>query len=537
MAPQSPLGIPQKRPTWAQTGLKFLGNLGGSLLLATIAASGLVLGGRAMGLMEGLELALYDQMTRTQRELPPDDRLLIVGIDETDIQRRQEWPIADETLAELLEIVLASDPRAVGLDIFRDIPFGKGQAALINQIQTDERVVSVCRLNSVAVPGVPPPPNIPETQVGFSDLVIDRGGTLRRTLLLAEPLKEASADATTPIHLCSDPEAQLFSLSLQLTLRYLAAEGIEPEITPDQTIKLKDTLLTRLPGNFGGYHSVESDGYQLLLGFRSARNAVNQVSLTEMLSGSVSPDLIRDRIVLIGATTPEAKDNFYTPYSVAQNDSQKMPGVIVHAQAVSYLLSTVLDGRPILWSWSTLGEGGWIVVWSIGGALLAGYIRQPIAFILGNSILLAGLYGLCYLLFVHGGWIPVVPAALGLVIASGGVLLLDRFNSSDYGKAVYQQVKSLLRLDIEIDAARLDEQVSEITETDYFTTLQQQARELRRQRHTSDRQHSLETPQDDPIEEDTFSSPAESSPKTEPNFGDFKQRQHPESPNPEDAQR
>ncbi|MEM6522088.1 MAG: CHASE2 domain-containing protein, partial [Cyanobacteria bacterium P01_C01_bin.70] len=126
---------PQRPPTW-------LNQLGQPPLLATLVASAVVLGIRALGALQGLELGAYDQMMRQRSPLPPDDRILVVGIDEADIQSRQEWPIADDTVAELLSTLVVAEPRAIGLDLFRDVPIGEGRTALLNQLQNNELILS-----------------------------------------------------------------------------------------------------------------------------------------------------------------------------------------------------------------------------------------------------------------------------------------------------------------------------------------------------------------------------------------------------------
>jgi len=507
-SPQSPPAV-----SWVR-------QLGQPPVLSTLAASVLILGLRAVGALQGLELGVYDQMMRLRPTPPPDDRILVVGIDESDIQSRQEWPIEDNTISELLTILVAAEPRAIGLDMFRDLPIGDGRAALLEQIQGSDRIIPVCKISSPDNPGVPPPTDTPETQVGFSDLVVDPGGILRRSLLIAAPPADSEVVGT---HLCNDPEAQLFSLGLQLALRYLAEEGINPELTAQQELRLGQTVLPRLQPNLGGYRNVDAQGYQIMLNYRAPREAVPQVSLTEVLAGEVDPAQIRDRIVLIGATTPEAKDEFYTPFSGGLRDSQKMSGVIVHAQSVSQLLSAVLDDRPLLWSWPTWGEAVWIVLWGLSGALFAWYIRRPLTYAVVALVLLGGLYGLCYALFLQGGWIPLVPPALALGLASGGVVLLDRFNKSDYGQAVYKQMKSLLRLEIEIDKTKVGEQVAEITDTDYFSKLQAQAKELRERRQNQATRPATEDATSTP----SPTSPADSAPSSDSTpdyFEDLKQK-------------
>ncbi|MEL7316393.1 MAG: CHASE2 domain-containing protein, partial [Cyanobacteria bacterium J06559_3] len=367
----------QQLAPWAQKCLNWVGRLGHPVVISAIATSAIVLGARAIGGLQGLELGVYDQMMRLRPAQEPDDRILVVGIDETDVQTRGEWPIEDQTLAELLQTLLAAEPRVIGLDFFRDVPIGEGQADLLNAIQSSDRVVPVCRISGTDNPGIPPPPGTPEAQVGFADLVIDPGGILRRTMLFTQPPETAPG---TDVHLCNNPDAQLPSLSFQLALRYLASEAINLDFTPTQEFQLQDVVLERLNPEIGGYHNVDAGGYQLLLNFRAARNAVPQVSLREVLSDQVTAEQIRDRVILIGATTPEAKDDFYTPYSGGARDSQKMPGVVVHAQSVSQILSAVLDNRPLLWTWAPLGEGVWVILWGLGGALFAWYVRRPATF-------------------------------------------------------------------------------------------------------------------------------------------------------------
>jgi len=458
--------------------------MGRSVLLPSLVITALLLGVGRVGALQGMNLAAYDHLIRLRPDEGEDDRLLIVGITEADIQKRQEWPISDRTLAQLLEKLEAQQPRAVGLDVIRDVPIEPGRAELLNQLQQSDRLITVCKVSASNDPGFSPPPGVKPESVGFSDLVIDPGGTLRRSLLVAvPPLPESGVPFES--HLCSQPTTPdnqpntLLSFGFQLALTYLAEEGIQPELTEADELKLGSTLLPRLQPTTGGYQNADASGYQIMLDYRSANRVALQVSLTDVLTDRVKPELIRDRIILIGYTTPQAKDEFYTPYSAGATDSQKMPGVVVHAQSVSQILSAVLEGRPLLWSWSNAQEGIWIFGWAVVGGAVAWYVRHPLKF--GGAIAIAGgiIYGTCFLLFLRGGWIPLVPGAIALNAAAAAVILVDRFNRSTYGQTVYRQVKSFLKLDIEIDQEKLEKQVAEITESDYFQDLQQKARALR----------------------------------------------------------
>jgi adenylate cyclase len=453
--------------------------MGRPVLFTSLTLTAVLLGLRHLGGMQSMELAAYDYLVRIQPDEGEDDRFLVVGIAESDVQQRQEWPIADRTIAQLLTKLEQHQPRVIGLDVVRDIPIGEGQADLLRVLQNSDRIITVCKANATDDPGIAPPPGVAESAVGFADFAIDPGGTLRRSLLLLSP---PPSDATFPNqiqHLCNNPDSTLLSLGLQLALHYLATDGIEAEFTPTEELKIGAVTFPRFEASMGGYRFADDSGYQILLHYRSQRQVAPQVSLTDVLEGRVDPALIRDRIVLIGYTTPQAKDDFYTPYSAGEDDDQKMFGVLVHAQAASQILSAVLDQRPLLWVWSKWTEAGWILAWSVTGGIIAWYARHPLKFGGGVAIAICALYGLCILAFTQGGWIPLVPAGIGLITTAVGVVLVDRFNKSTYGKNVYRQVKTFLKLNIEIDQEKLEKQVAEITESDYFLDLQQKAKALR----------------------------------------------------------
>lgn len=467
--------------------------IGRPVLFTSLTLTAIVLGLRYLGAMQGVELAAYDHLVRMQAEEGEDDRLLVVGIGESDIQQRQEWPIADRTIAQLLTKLEQQNPRVIGLDIMRDIPIGQGQGELLQVLHGSDRIISICKASAADDPGIPPPPGVVDERVGFADLAVDPGGTLRRSLLLLSPPPLETTFPGQPQHFCSSPGNILLSLSLQLALQYLAQDGLEAQFTPSEEFQIGGTPLPRFQTRMGGYQFVDDSGYQILLHYRSQRRVAPQVSLTDVLEGRVDPALIRDRIVLVGYTTPQAKDDFYTPYSAGEADDQKMFGVLVHAQATSQILRAVLDQRPLLWVWSKGGEAVWILVWSLAGGILAWYARHPLKFSGGVAIALGTLHSLCFYTFIKGGWIPLVPPGIALVTTAVGVILVDRFNKSSYGRNVYRQVKTFLKLNIEIDHEKLEKQVAEITESDYFLDLQQKAKALRNAASTDSTDIGAET--------------------------------------------
>lgn len=452
---------------------------GRSVILTSVVVAGVVVGLRQIGTLEGMELRAYDQLMRSRPDQGPDDRLLVVGVTEQDIQTRKEYPIKDDTLAQLLAKLQQYQPRTIGIDILRDVPQGtpQGRIALEKILKQDESIIAGCKMSSVDQPGVPAALGVTEERVGFADLPIDAGGILRRSLLLSTPTPSKVAPPVQ--HLCNipDPENQIPSLGFQLALLYLEGENIQPDLTPTGELKIGSTVFHRLTDNAGSYHNAGASDYQIMLNYRSPKNAVKQVSVSEVLDGKIDASFIKDRVVLIGYTTPIAKDDFYTPYSAGLQDSQKMPGVVIHAQHVSQILSSVLNNRPLMWCWSEGPEMLWILGWSVVGGLWAWRIRRLWLFGLGVVIGVGVLYGTTYVLFLNSGWVPLIPPMIGLVATAIVVVLIER----GYAKAIYQGVKKLV-LNIEIDEEKKRKQVEAITETESFAELQQKAAALRKNR-------------------------------------------------------
>ncbi|MEO1446716.1 MAG: CHASE2 domain-containing protein [Cyanobacteria bacterium J06635_11] len=174
----------------------------------------------------------------------------------------------------------------------------------------------------------------------------------------------------------------------------------------------------------------------------------DQVTLMDMLNGQVSPEAIRDRIVLIGTTASSYRDHWLTPYSPTEG---KTKGVFMQAQMTSHLLSAVLDNRPLLKTWPEWQEMLWISVWAavgsalmftLGRPLLTDSVQQspstqrprqrsPAAVKLFLGLLLSelGLFGLCWLLFSQKTvWVPWVPAAIAPIAVASSAPLTRRFS-------------------------------------------------------------------------------------------------------------
>lgn len=343
----------------------------------------------------------------------PDSRLLVVTITDQDIQAQGKEPrqgsLSDKHLNLLLTKLEQYQPAAIGLDIYRDFPVSANQPELAKRMQKSDRLIAICkRADPESDPtGIAPPPEIPETRLGFSDFVEDEDSVMRRHLLAMTP---------NPISPTCTPA---YAFSVQLAFLYLQAQGITTKFTPNWDLLLGKKTFPRLQNRASGYQSIDAQGTQILLNYRFAPSVgaiARQVTLSQILNGQINPNAIKNRIILIGVTSNSTSDYWPTPDS--KSPTAIVPGIVIQAQMVSQLISAALDNRPLLWVWTQWGEICWIWSWSLTGGLLAWYIPRKTYLSIAVTIGTITLSGLCFILLIQGGWIPLVPPMIALVVTS-----------------------------------------------------------------------------------------------------------------------
>nr|WP_293093489.1 adenylate/guanylate cyclase domain-containing protein [Okeania sp. SIO2F4] len=402
---------------------------------------------RHLGGFQPVEVRVFDGMMRLRSDEEPDSRLLIVEITEEDIQYLNKFPISDRILAKVLVSLQKHQPKAIGIDIYRDIPNQPGHSELLEQLKKPN-IFAITFINNDIDPTIGPPPTVPDERIGFNNLSFDPDGVLRRNLLFTK----------------DDNDKTWTAFSLKLALSYLKDYGIFPAITENNEYKLGEVLFKELQSNSGGYQRIDDTGYKILINYRNSKSVAPKISITKVLNGDFDPKLVKNKIVLIGTTAPSAKDLFFTPYSLGRFKLLKMSGVEVHAQITSQIISAVLDDRKLFWYWEELTEILWIIGWSIVSASLAWQIRKPLIFVLINFLTLGILTGISYSIFLQMIWIPVAAPVAGIVITGGIVIgykiqeswqqqnmvmkLLGQQTSPEIANALWQERSDLINCGI-----------------------------------------------------------------------------------------
>lgn len=387
----------------------------GHVLIALIVAL-VVVGIRQLGGLQGLELKAFDSRVRhyaTDAGLP---EVIVVGITEGDIRHYNRWPLSDNTVAELLERLQTYQPAVIGLDIYRDIDHPPGRERLAKQLAA-KNVYGVYDVGLDPTHNSPAPRGMDPDRTGFADFVADTDGVIRRNFLFA-----------------SIKPDEFYAFSLRLSLHVLR-DRYGPDVFKKNLdgLIIAKTLFPRLSPNTGGYqNNKDTAGYQVMLQYRTRNEAIKQISLTKILNGEVNPDWFKDKVVLIGTVASSVNDLFFTSLNAQTKSEVKTPGILLHAHAVSQILSVVQGDYALIWGWAQWQEMLWIGAWCLIGGTLAWYIQRFVWLLLSSAIALAILISTGWAVFFYQGWIPIVPAVLGFALAISSTIAYQVFYRTFY---------------------------------------------------------------------------------------------------------
>ncbi len=373
---------------------------------------------RLLGWLQPIEWMALDQFFRMRPREALDERVVIVGISESDLQALERYPIDDKTLADLINTIKKQQPRAIGLDLFRDFPVEPGNKELNKVFKTTPNLIGIEKRSGNHDRSSVNPSHVLKAlgQTSSNNILIDGDGKLRRAMMYW----------TTP-----DGSESLESLGLRLALIYLEKEGITP-IAANQTnpaLKLNRSIFPIFEPHDGSYINADAGGYQILLNYRGASRSFRTYSMQDLKT--LPSNALKDKIVVIGPTAESLKDFFYTPYSDNTLTSpEKTYGVEIQANLTSQILSAALNDRPQIQVWTDppkmvygiplvdWREHLWIFGWACVGSMIAWFIRSPRLAILAISLSEGALLVLTYYAFLQGWWIPLVPPAVAISMAA-----------------------------------------------------------------------------------------------------------------------
>ena len=385
------------------------------------------------------EYSFFDFAQIRANQHSDSERIVIVGITEDDIRELQVDTLEDKTLATLITKIKQQQPKVIGLDVVRDLPIGEGKEQLEEIFRNTSNLYGVGKFTGVENDDffhlIAPPPILFEKQrVGDVSIMIDDDGVVRRGNLFA-----------------TTGENAIPSLGLILAYHYLVESGYAEKTAASGDLQIGDLVFPMLSASDGGYLNADVSGYQILMNWYHPPQSLPQVSVLDVLSGNVSEDLFQDKIVLIGYYTTSVKQDILdTP--LRHINQQKTPrssfGVEIHANLADYLISTVIDGKPLLKAVPDTIEAliltlvivlTGILVW------LLKVIKPPLALI-GVGLALGGIFSwfyseLIYQIFVLGWWLPIFPSTAIILTAVSTLFYIFRERNLQYIENLELKIK------------------------------------------------------------------------------------------------
>ncbi|AHJ27956.1 CHASE2 domain-containing serine/threonine-protein kinase [Nodularia spumigena CS-584] len=393
------------------------------ILVTSLGVTALVWGVRELKWLQPWELKAYDQMLRSRPVEPPDHRILLVEITQEDLAQEQ-WPLSDAKINQMLLKLESYHPSIIGIHFNR-----ANQENLAVNLKNPENIISTCLFSSINRQEIPPPSNFPEDNFGFKDLIPDYESDqiIRRSLLFAH--SEDNKCTTS------------FSFAARLAVNYLEKLGFYIDFPDQYNFSIGETLFSTLKANSGSYKKLDAAGYQILLNYRHTERIAEKVTLTQVLNNQLEPDLVKDKIVIIGTTAPSVNPGLNTPYNAAPDQPSRTPAVLIHAQIISQILSTVLDGRPLIWYWSEGLEILWLCGWSTIGSIVGWRMRHPLLLLVVGGASLAGLVVICIVVFFQAGWIPLIPPAIGFLLSGVSTMIYTTYQNQQQTKVILLKIE------------------------------------------------------------------------------------------------
>jgi len=377
-------------------------------------------------------------MPRSRESAPA----IVVEIDERALEARGQWPWPRQVVADLIRGISAAGPAAVGVDLLfveADRVAPGGDAALVQALQGGKVVMGIAGLEHRDRRYPFPPRAAPLRTSGSRELPLRRfDGHLQS--------RSEISRAAAGLGLLSTESSDRVIRRVPLVARI--GQVVVPTLSIEMLRVAAGLPVLRI-------HDQGGERVQLLLGdlavpmqsdgsfhvYFGPHDPERFVSAEEVLSGRAAPELLRDKLVLVGITGLGLLDFQATPLG------ERIPGVEVHAQILEQMYDGASLRRPGAATWleaALLGAAGLLLVAFVPPA------RTGVRVLLLGAVLAAlAVVGLAAF---RAGWlVNVATPALGVLLLMGALLAATLADADRQRRALRE---AQARVAGEIEAAR-----------------------------------------------------------------------------------
>ncbi|MBX7169569.1 MAG: CHASE2 domain-containing protein [Pyrinomonadaceae bacterium] len=371
-----------------------------------------------------LSNAAINMLFRLRGELPAPENIVIVAIDDASLQRLGKFPWSRKLTADCLDKITAGNPKAVGIDvIYAEESDLSDDEALAKAIKNNGRVVLPVQLYEKISNTNPQ-----KTEIGWLNPIQEFAqNSAAKGHAHAAPDVDGTL-RTVQLSKSDDKGNRFWAFGLE-TLR--VAEGIPPNDFEEKSGLLR----------FGNYQiklvsdEINQTEYlkgvsivrpnEMLINYIGASKSFHYFSFAEVLDGTIPPETFKDKIVLIGATSPTLGDSQVTPFmhfAAAENKEggQAMPGVEVHANIINTIKNRLWLGfLPQFWEI-------FLAISIILGATAAVKLIDGWLQVLILVLMLLAIIGGSILAFNNWQTILPLPELLTAFLTAVPLLLIDR---------------------------------------------------------------------------------------------------------------
>lgn len=360
--------------------------------------------------LERLELLLYDLRYQIHGKSEPAKDVVIVAIDDRSLEKLGRWPWDRSRIAAVIDILREQGARVIMMDmIFSEA--AKDDAILAEAIRKAGNVIVpvVFEFKEDAVKVVPNEavynsaiPNLQNTEN------IEIFPPIHATGLL-EPVQKISAAAKTigHINMIADRDGVLRweVMAVEYNGEFYPSVNLQA-VRLFLDIPMEHLVLKMAEGIQMGDHFIPTDFWnRTLIHYYGPDRTFPHISILDVLEHRVSPDAVKDRIILIGATAIGIYDLRVTPAAPA------LPGVEKHANVISSILQ-----QEFIYKTKNITNVMLIFLSGFLFSLLMTKARAVLGALLGILFISIILYSGYLVFFRYGLWMDVSYSALNILV-------------------------------------------------------------------------------------------------------------------------